>query len=246
MLRTFFSPIILLVLLIAGLTACATTDKANTYPDESAKQIYQKGNDALEDKSYSEAIKRFEALEVQYPDTSYARDGELSLAYAYYKKEEYASAIATAKRYIQLYPASSNVDYAYYLCGLSEHDQNIGFFEKIFSLDLAKRDLVQMHAAYNDFHTITQRFPNSQYAPQAKKYETEIWNMFARHELEVAQYYYDRHAYVAAAERASRVIARFKGSDSDAAAARLLVSAYHELGETALEQDARKRLLPQG
>ena len=225
---------------IALLTACATTDESTAYPGKTAKQIYEAGHQSLQEKSYTEAIKHFEALDTQYPDVSYTATALLELAEAYYKKEEYALAIATARRFIALYPADPRVDYAYYLCGFSEYDQNIGFFEKAFSLDLAKRDLTPFHQAYQDFKTIVERFPKSQYTKTAQMYVTRLNNMFARHELEVAEYYFSREAYVASAERASRVITRFKGTEAYPKAQALLIKSYHALGETVLEQAAIK------
>jgi outer membrane protein assembly factor BamD len=228
-----------LTTLVAGLlTACATTtDPAEAYKDETQQQIFQRGKSALEDKSYTEAIKRFEALDIQYPsgtDTEYA---QLYLIYAYYMKEEYPLASSAADHFIRLHPASPNVDYAYYMKGLSDYYQNLGIFERIFTLDLATRDLTQIQKSYNDFNQLVTRTPNSRYAPSAHQYLIYLRNMMADHELQVGQYYYSRKAYVAAAERASNVVKHFEGAPAVKNALVLLVKSYYQLGETKLEQD---------
>src|SRR5437868_13394652 len=111
------------------ITSCGTSvDPAEAYKGESPQHIFQVGKAALKDKSYGEAVKRFEALDIQYPfypETEYA---ELYLIYAYYMKEDYTLAVAEADRFIRIHPTSPNVDYAYYMRGLSNYYQNLGFF----------------------------------------------------------------------------------------------------------------------
>ena len=114
------------------------------------------------------------------------------------------------------------------------------FFEKTFSLDLAKRDLTSLHQAFVDFETLATHFPHSRYAAFAKRCATYLRNVLARHELQVAQYYYDRKAYVAAAEHASHVITTFQGSDAYHQAAVLLAQSYRALGQATLERDAMR------
>ncbi len=225
------------------LASCATTDNpANAYSNEKPNEIYQHGRSALADKSYGEAIKRFEALEVQYPDYPNAEPGMIDLVYAYYMKEEYAQASSTADRFVKLYPASPHVDYVLYLHGLSAYHQNLGLFEKVFSLDMAQRDLVQVQEAFHSFDELVREHPNSVYAPSAYQYLVYLRNTMALHELQTGQYYYARKAYVAAAERARNVIQYFEGTPATKDAVKLLADSYHALGDAKLEQDARKVL----
>lgn len=229
---------ILLIILTGLLTACATSsDPSEAYKEETPQEIYQRGKSALKDRSYTEAIKRFEALDIQYPYASDTENAQLYLIYAYYMKEEYPLASAAAERFIRLHPASPYVDYAYYLHGLSDYYQNMGVFERLFTLDLATRDLTQIQKSYNDFNELAIRFPNSRYAPSAHQYTIYLRNMMADHELQVGRYYYSHQAYVASAERASGVIAHFEGAPAVIPALVLLAKSYHQLGETKLEQD---------
>jgi outer membrane protein assembly factor BamD len=227
-------------LAVAGLiTSCAsTTDPADAYKGESAHEIYTRGKVALEEKSYSEAIKRFEALDIQYPYGADTENAQLYIIYAYYMKEEFPLATAAAERFIRLHPANPHVDYAYYMKGLSEFYQNLGIFERIFSLDLATRDLTQMQKSYADFHELVIRYPNSYYAPSAHQYVVYLRNLLANHEYQVAQYYYSRKAYVASAERSSSVVAHYEGAPVVVDALVLLIKSYRELGEKKLEQEA--------
>ena len=230
---------LILVALLSGLiAACATSsDPADAYKGESPREIYTKGKTALEDKSYSEAIKRFEALDVQYPYGDDTESAQLYIIYAYYMKEEFPLASAAAARFIRLHPASPHADYAYYMQGLADFYQNLGIFERIFSLDLATRDLTQMQKSYEDFNALVLHFPNSRYAPSAHQYLIYLRNMMASHELQVGEYYYSRKAYVASAERAANVVAHYQGAPAVVKALVLMAKSYHQLGETRLEQE---------
>src|SRR5579862_5592911 len=110
----------LLTMLAGLLSACGTsTDPSEAYKGESQQQIYQAGKVALQDKSYSEAIKRFEALDVQYPFGTDTESAQFFLIYAYYMKDEHALSVAAADRFIRLHPTNPHADYAYYMRGLA-------------------------------------------------------------------------------------------------------------------------------
>jgi outer membrane protein assembly factor BamD len=226
--------------LLAGfLGACGTsTDPAEAYKGETPQQIYQHGKASLEDKSYGEAVRRFEALDVQYPYGQDTESAQLYVIYAYYMKEDYALAVAAADRFIRLHPTHPHVDYAYYMRGVANYYQNLGFLERIFRVDLAKRDLTQIQRSYQDFSVLESSFPNSRYVPAAHQYRLYLRNILADHELHVAEYYYDRKAYMAAANRASGLVAHFQGAPMAVDGLVLMIKAYHKLGLTGLEQDA--------
>ena len=225
------------------LAGCAsTTEPSEAYRDETPQQIYKKGKEALQDKSYTEAIKRFEALDVQYPFGSDTESAQLFLIYAYYMKDDFALSAAAADRYIRIHPTSPHVDYAYFMRGLSDYYQNMGVLERIFKIDLAKRDLTQLQKAYNDFNELLVSFPNSRYAPAAHQYLIYLRNIMADHEMQVAQYYYDHRAYVASANRASDIVAHYEGSPAVSDALVMMVKSYRQLGMKRNEQEAMQVL----
>jgi outer membrane protein assembly factor BamD len=227
------------VLLTGFLSSCATsTDPVNAYKGESAHEIYSKGVAALQEKSYSEAVKRFEALDVQYPYGSDTESAQLYIIYAYYMKEDYMLASSAADRYIRLHPTSPYVDYAYYMRGISDYYQNMGIMERMFLVNLATRDLTQIKKSYNDFNEVVTRFPTSRYAPSSHQYMVYLRNVLANHELLIGEYYYNRKAYVAAANRANNVVAEYQGAPAVIDALVLMVKSYHQLGLKKDEQDA--------
>jgi len=226
------------------LSACSTTtnDPADMYKGESSQGIYQKGKAALINKDYSEAIKRFEAMDAQYPYDPNTQNGDLYLIYAYYKKDEYILASSAADRFIRMHPTHPHVDYAYFMRGLSNFYQNLGVFERIIAIDLSKRDLTQIQKAFIDFNELVVRFPSSRYTPTAHQYMIYLRNTIAKHEFDVAKFYYNRQAYLAAANRASIVVTQFQGSPSVPDAMILMVKAYRHLHLTKLEEDTMRVL----
>lgn len=225
-------------ILAGSLAACGSAvDPSDAYKGESPRQIYQAGKAALEDRSYGEAIKRFEALDVQYPYGAETESAQFYLIYAYYMKEEYALCVSAADHFIRLHPTSPNVDYAYYMRGLANYYQNLGILERLFSIDLATRDLTQIQKSYQDFSEVVHRFPNSRYAPSAHQYMIYLRNVLANHELHVAEYYYERKAYVASANRASGLVAHYQGAPAVEDGLVMMAKSYHKLGLTKLEQD---------
>ncbi len=230
-------------LLFSLLAACTSSnDPADAYKGETAQQIYHEGETSLRDGSYADAIKHFEALDVQYPFGRDTRTAQLHIIYAYYKNADFVSAESAADRYIHAYPTDPNVAYAYYMRGLSSYYQNMGVFERLFSVDYATRDLTQVKKAFNDFAELEKRYPESPYAPAAHQYMIYLRNVLANHQIEVAQFYFNRQAYVAAANRASMVVEHYQGAPVVPDALVIMVKSYHQLRQTDLENQALKVL----
>ncbi len=221
---------------IALLVGCASSsDPADMYKGESATAIFQKGEAALRDNSYGEAIKRFEALDVQYPYSPSSETAQLHIVYAYYMHGDYASAESAADRFVRTWPANAHIDYVWYVHGLADYFQNLGIFERAFPVDLARRDLTGLQHAWADFAVVAEQYPQSKYAPAARQYMVYLRDIFARHVLEVAQYYYNHGAYVAAANRANEVVREYNGTPMVKPALEIMVKSYQALH---LEKDA--------
>lgn len=229
-------PIVLASVLFTGCST--TTDPADAYKGETPEHIFAKGEQALRDKSYQEAIKRFEALEIQYPFGRNTETAQLQIIYAYYMNSDYASAEAAADRFIHSHPTSPHADYAYYMRGISNYYQNLGLFERLFAVNLATRDLTQIKKSYSDFAEVDRLYPNSPYAPAAHQYMIYLRNLMANHELQVAEYYYNRRAYVAAADRANLLIRHFQGAPEIPQGLVIMAKSYRKLHLTQESNDA--------
>jgi outer membrane protein assembly factor BamD len=186
----------------------------------------------------------FKRLVAQYPYGPYTEQALVETAYAQYKSGKHDDAISSIDRFIRTYPTHRNTSYMYYLRGLVDSSRQTVFLQKVWRLDPSRRDLATPQQAYNDFQIVAERYPNSRYAEDARKRMAELRNVFARHELDVALYYLRRTAYVAAADRAKRVLETYPQSKYQNDAVATLAAAYTGLGNKTLADDA-KRVLQQ-
>jgi outer membrane protein assembly factor BamD len=208
----------------------------------SAAKLYAEAKDALDSGDYQKAIDMFETLEARYPFGRYAKQAQLDAAYAYYKFEEPDSAIAAAERFIKLHPKSPHVDYAYYLKGLANFDRGKTIISKVVPRDPSERDPTPMLRAFEDFSVIVKRYPDSRYADDARRRMIYLRNKLAQYELNVADYYMRRGAYVAAINRATYVLENYQGAQAIPQALKTLVRAYRKLGLNDLARDALRVL----
>ncbi len=234
---------ILPLLLSAGLllSGCATTASDPT-AGLSAAELYAKARERLNAGAYQKAIDYYETLESRYPFGDYATQAQLDVAYAYYRYNEPESAIAAADRFIKLHPRHPAVDYAYYLKGLVNFGLKKSVMDKLYTRDLADYDKTIMQQSYDDFAILVKRFPDSSYAPDAIKRMVYLRNQLARAEIKVAEFYLQRHAPVAAANRARSVVESYQGSDSVKRALQIMIIAYRKLELDDLARDAERVL----
>ncbi len=213
-----------------------------TGPDEttgwSADKLYGEAKDEMASKNWSKAIKYFEKLEARYPYGRYAQQAQLEMAYAYWKDTERASAIAAADRFIKLYPNHPNVDYAYYLKGLINFNENDGLFSALAQPDMTERDPKATREAFASFKEVVTRFPKSKYAEDSAARMRYLVNSLAWHEVHVARYYMRRSAYVAAVNRAQFAIKEYPRAPATEEAVFIMVKAYDALGMTDLRDGA--------
>ena len=235
-------PVSILILILVLLSACASVDKDPT-EGWSAQRLYTEGKAALANKEYTKAVEYFEKLEARYPYGPYAEQAMLETAYAYYKSDEMASAIAAANRFIRVHPTHPHVDYAYYLKGLASFDEERSSLEKIFGAgDPSKRDPKALRDSYDAFKELVQRFPNSKYQEDSRKRLTSLVNAMAMSDIHAARYYYSRGAYVATVNRTKSVIENFQRAPAVEEALGLQAMAYREMRLPDLMNDTRRVL----
>jgi outer membrane protein assembly factor BamD len=237
------SNVFLMASLLLLLSGCkhwwgGSDEDNNPFQGVSAQQLYSDSKKAMAKEEYTAAIKRLEALDTMYPFNDYAEQAQIDLIYAYYKKEDYPSAEATAERFIHLYPRSKRVDYAYYMKGLSNFQQTRGALANILSIDDSWRDPGTQSQAYSDFATLVQKFPDSRYKANALQRMIYLRNMFAQRELNASIYYYQRKMYVASTERAAYLIKTYPQASSAQSALSIVYYANKAMGLNAAAQDA--------
>jgi len=234
--------VLFLLLSLLALTACSTVEDDPT-KGWSAQRLYTEGKTALANKEYTDAVKYFEKLEARYPYGPYAEQAMIEVAYAYYKSDEMASAIAAANRFIRTHPTHPHVDYAIYLKGLASFDEERTTLERYFGAgDVSKRDPKSLSDAYDAFKEVVQRFPNSKYAEDSRKRLAFLANAVAMVDIHAARYYYSRGAYVAVVNRTKNVIENHQRAPAVEDALGLQAKAYRQMGLTDLMNDTRRVL----
>ncbi|CAM3505371.1 outer membrane protein assembly factor BamD [Halomonas lysinitropha] len=227
--RVITSPARLASLLLAGivLAGCASNDsQEDELSGVAERQLYEEGREALESSRYTTAINRLEAIDTRFPFGEHAEQAQLELIYAYYETDDWEGARAAASRFIRLHPDHPQVDYAYYMRGLAAWQAGRFSLERLRLIDISKRDLGATRDAYADFRELIQRFPDSQYAPDAQQRIVYLRNVLARHELHVADFYLRKGAYLAAVERGRWVIENYPQSAATHDALAVMVEGY--------------------
>ncbi|MBI1284404.1 MAG: outer membrane protein assembly factor BamD [Thiobacillus sp.] len=209
----------------------------------SAQKLYATAKEELNDGNYERAVKLFETLEARYPFGRYAQQAQLDIAYAYYKDNEPISAIAACDRFIKLHPNHPNVDYAYYLKGLANFNDDLGYVGNLVEQNMGERDPVASRDAFLTFKELVTRFPDSKYADDATARMKFLVNTMADHEVYVARYYLKRKAWVAAANRAAEVVKTYPNSPAREEALGIMIIAYDKLELPELSKDAQRVLL---
>lgn len=200
--------------------------------------LYRNVQRSLRSGNYQQAIEALEQLEARFPFGRYAEQAQLELIYAHYMGFDPDAAISAADRFIRLHPQNSNVDYAFYLKGLAAYNRNRGVLDRLFATDISKREMTSAREAYADFAELLSRFPDSPYAPDARKRMLYLRDLLAAHELNIANFYMERGAYVAAANRARFIVENYSLADSVPDALAVLVEANYKLGLSDAANDA--------
>lgn len=227
--------------LLAG--ACSSPPKGET-PEATAERLYREAREDIDAGAYDRATKSLERVEGLAAGTLLAQQAQIDLAFVQWKANERASALTTIERFIKLNPSSPALDYAMYLRGLINFNDNLGLLGIVAGQKLSERDQRASRDAWQAFKQLVDQFPQSRYTPDAKLRMNYILNSLAEYEVHVARYYYRRGAYVAAANRAQQAVAEFPQAPANEEALFLMMASYDRLQLTPL-RDAAERVLRQ-
>lgn len=229
--------ILLILVPVLALPACGKKERVL-----SEKEMYDSAYKALSRGRHDLAVERYDALRAAYPYGEFTTQGDLEICYAYYKTKQFESTVPCINRFLANHPTHSQIDYAYYLKGLALLPvRPPRFGERFFrdKADLTDHDAETGREAYAAFSEVVQRFPLSEYADASRQKLVDLINIFARHDLQIALFYLERYAYVAAVNRATRVLERYESSPFTEEALAVLVYAYTKLSLHDLAEDNR-------
>ncbi len=234
---------------VIGLTLAALLAGCSVFrsqESESAQwtveEFYREANEALFKKRYQYAIETYQRLESRYPYGPYAEQAQLEIGYAYYKNSEPEAAIAAAERFIRLHPTHPNVDYAFYLKGLANFHNEQGILSQFGLGEASDRDPRSGQYAFDAFRDLVSRYPDSRYADDSRQRMRFLLNTLAEHDVQVADYYMRRGAYIAVVNRCKHVIENYPRAPAVEDALGMMAMAYSEMGMPELAADTVKIL----
>lgn len=222
--------LVLIILAAIMLGGCASKPETEEEQEPAEVILYQLAQDRINAKNYSGAVESLARIERFYPFGVYAEQARADLIYAFYMSGDYDQAYAASEKFIRLYPRNTNIDYAYFMKGMTGYYQDEGLLNDIFALDLSKRDTSPAMQSYADLTEFIIRYPESEYIDAARERLIFLRNLIASSELDGAEYYMKRGAYLAAVNRANYVLKNIPNSTERERALRILKEAYKQLG----------------
>lgn len=223
------------------MTGCSTAPVDKT-AGMSPNTLYAEAKDEMSTSQWDKAVPLLEKLEARAAGTPLAQQAQVDKAYAQYKSGEPAQALATLERFMKLHPASPALDYALYLKGIVNFNDDLGMFSGITRQDLSERDQKAAKESFESFKELATRFPDSRYSPDARKRMAYIVNSLAEYEVHVARYYYRRGAYLAAVNRAQLAVSDYRDVPAIEEALFIIYKSYDAMGMTQLRDDAKRVL----
>jgi outer membrane protein assembly factor BamD len=233
--------LVVATLVLLGTSACSLLpEKTDETQNWSVTKLYAEARDEMNGQHYEAAIKLFEKLESNYPFGTYAAQAQMEIAYAHYKTQDQAQALAAVERFIKLHPNHPNVDYMYYLRGLVNFNDQVGFLGNLYSQDPTERDPKATREAFTAFKALVDKFPNSVYAEDSIARMKYLVNAMAQYEVHVAKYYYRRGAYLASLNRSMDAVKDYTDAPAIEEALYMMVLNYDKMNMPELRDDARR------
>ena len=222
----------LFIALFAILISCSKEEIKESIIKEKSLDLqvleaYQEGVKSLETGDVLYAAKKFNEAETLFPQSEWAPKSALMAAYAYYTQDYYSDTIAELERFIRVYPLSKNLDYVYYLLGVSYYEQIVD----------EKKDLQSIIKAKEYFKIVSKNYPNTNYSLDAE-YKIDLVNdILASKEMYIGRYYFDKKKWIPAINRFRTVIDDYETTIYAQEALHRLVEVHYILG---LKDEAKK------
>jgi outer membrane protein assembly factor BamD len=224
-----FRVVLLAVCAAVALGACGSSSKKKekfAYVEREVEILYQEASTAMERKRYDDAIELFGEVERQHPYSAWARRAILMKAFAQYRQNDYDEAVTTLDQFIQLHPGNKDAPYAYYLKAMC-------FYERIRDVG---RDQDYTNNAVQALNDVVRRFPETEYARDARLKLDLTFDHLAGKEMYVGRYYLKNGKHIAAINRFKSVVNNYETTNHTAEALYRLVEANLQLG---LVEEAR-------
>ena len=225
------------------LAACnSNPDERDLRNAQTPAQLYASAKDSLSAGNYRAAVFKLENLDTRFPFGEFAEQAKLDLIYAHHASGNEEAAIEAADTFVRENPRHKDVDYAYYMKGVVYFEDGKNILERWFRIDPGDRPPSNAARSYEAFNLMLNRFPNSQYAPDARQRMVHLRNRLAEYEFHVAEYYMRRGAFVGAINRVDYILTNYQGATITPKALEIMVEGYKKLGMEDKALDASRIL----
>ena len=231
-----------LLVLIVAVAACSRGGRQARIDVLPADALYETAHEALLKNNNSRAVRYYQRLISRFPFGTFTEQAHLEMAYAQYRLKEHDQAISTVDRFLKTYPTHADADYAQYLRGVVNFYREASFIGRYVELDPSQRDQGAIRQSFIDFSKLLRDYPDSRYADDSRQRMVYLRNSLAQHEVNIAQYYLRRGAYVAAVNRSKYVLENYQQAPESGDALAIMAESYTRLGEQSLADDTRRVL----
>ena len=228
-----------LVVVACVLSGCAGNEEEDTFVRD-VTEAYERAQKSMANGNYRRAIQILEALNARFPFSDLSKQIQLELMYAYYKSGLREQAIEASDTFLRENPTHPRVDYALYIKALAYFEQDPGMLERLFRKSIDGRPPRDAEQAFSLFSRLVERYPASAYAEDSRQRMIYLKNRLAAYENEVARYYMDIGAWVAALNRATNAVEQYHGADSNYESLLIMVTCYANMGMFELARDAQR------
>nr|WP_136250103.1 outer membrane protein assembly factor BamD [Ningiella ruwaisensis] len=235
---------ILISIAVIGLTGCSSSEEEERemLANQGVTALYEQAKRNMDNGNFAAAAEVLSSIDSRFPFGPLSHQVQLDLIYSYYKSGNSDQALATIDRFVRLNPNHADVDYALYMRGVTNMEQDANLFQSLMNVERDDRDPSKSKEAFEDFRRLIEKYPDSKYAVDAKQRMLAIKNRLAKYEIEVARFYMRREAYVAAANRGRYVLEHYPDTPQIRPALEIMVASYDELGLDDLRDNAVKTL----
>jgi len=222
-----FNIILFIFLTLLNLSCSKKVNKENSFLKEKSIdlqiiEVYKEGLRELDAGDALYAAKKFNEVEILFPQSDWAPKSTLMAAYAYYSQDYYFDTIEELKIYLRKYPKHEDIDYANYLMGMAYYEQIVD----------EKKDLNSILMAKTQFEKVKNDYPNTDYALDAKFKLDLIADILASKEMYLGRYYFDKKKWIPAINRFNTVINEYDTTIYVEEALHRLVEIYYLIGLT--------------
>ena len=221
----------LIVLLLINLSCSKKIEKKSLIIEKNIDtQILESWNEGLRQLESGDSLfaaKKFNEVEILFPQSEWAPKSTLMAAYAYYYQDYYMDTIDEINIFIKKYPNHKDMDYANFLMGMAYYDQIVD----------EKKDLKSIMMAKSQFEKVVNNYPNTDYALDAKFKLDLITDILASKEMYIGRYYFDKKKWIPAINRFKNVVTNYDTTIYIEEALYRLVEIYYLIG---LEEESKK------